>query len=181
LLDPLGAEAQKVIAGAAVPAALEYSRQQLEAAKSVMRDYGGNVAEVLEESGALGAHPWFGIKNAALAPVDIEHLLAAGRAWTQALQGFEAKLESVNRFASREVAQSLRKTDSIAEALSKVAVPAEVVNSEMPRRVLASNRETELARALDAVTVSRESWASIEGPWGRPGYLTIERLSKSVR
>jgi very-short-patch-repair endonuclease len=177
LLDPLGTEAQKVIAGAAVPAALEFSRQQLEAAKSVVRDYGGNVAEVLEESGALGAHPWFGLKNAALAPVDIEQLLETGRAWAQALQRFEAKLESVNRFASMEVARSLRKVDSISEALSKVAVPPQIANSEMPRRVLMSRREAELARALDAVTVCRESWAAIEGPWGRPGYLSVEQLS----
>lgn len=178
LLDPLGPEAQKVIAGAAVPAALEYSRQQLESAKSVVMDFGGNVAEVLEESGALGAHPWFGVKSSTLAPLEIERLLETGRAWAQALRTFETTLESVNRFTSIEVARTLRKVDFIADALSKVAVPAEVAVSEMPRRVLASKREPELAQALDAVSVCREAWASIEGPWGRPGHVSVEQLSK---
>lgn len=178
LLDPLAPEAQKVIAGSAIPDSLRFSRQELDAAKSVVRDFGGNVTDVLEEAGALGAHPWYGVTAANLSPAEVESLLEAGRYWLLALQTLETRLEAVNRFASVELVRSLQQLDDVASAFATLSVPQRVVHSEMPRRVLRSKRETELSRALEAVTASRESWTAIPGPWGRPGLLTADRIQE---
>ncbi|BDG05751.1 hypothetical protein AMOR_47470 [Anaeromyxobacter oryzae] len=174
LLEPLSPEVQRVIADAAVPAALEFTRQQLEEAKGVVREFGANTSDVLAECGALGAHPWFGLTNAELTQPQMVQLVEDGREWAVAIAALEGKLEAVERATGVPVARSLSSLKKLHASLAVVEVPPAIARSQMPMRVLATHREPELGRALDAVRASRETWASIEGPWGSPGALTRE-------